>query len=108
MANDLIELTDSNFESEVIGSDIPVLVDFWAVWCGPCRMVAPEVEKLANEKAGALKVGKLNVDENRETAVRYSISSIPALLLFKDGDVVKKIVGAMPKDKILEEISSFI
>jgi len=108
MSNGLVELTDSNFESEVLKSTTPVLVDFWAVWCGPCRMVAPEVEKLAEEKAGVLKVGKLNVDDNRETAVKYSISSIPSLLLFKDGDVVKKIVGAMPKDKILDEISSFL
>ncbi len=108
MSNGLIELTDGNFESEVINSDTPVLVDFWAVWCGPCRMVAPEIEKLAVEKAGILKVGKLNVDENRETAIKYSISSIPSILLFKNGDVAKKIVGAMPKDKILEEIESFL
>ncbi len=108
MSNGLIELTDSNFESEVINSDTPVLVDFWAVWCGPCRMIAPEIEKIAAEKAGVLKVGKLNVDENRETAIKYSISSIPSILLFKDGDVAKKIVGAMPKDKILEEIASFL
>jgi thioredoxin 1 len=108
MANGLTELTDGNFESEVINSDIPVLVDFWAVWCGPCRMIAPEIEKIADEKAGVLKVGKLNVDENRETAIKYSISSIPSLLLFKNGDVAKKIVGAMPKDKILEEIASFL
>ncbi|MHB1347075.1 MAG: thioredoxin [Candidatus Humimicrobiaceae bacterium] len=104
----VMELTDSNFDSEVLKSTIPVLVDFWAVWCGPCKMIAPEVEKLETEKAGSLKVGKLNVDENRDTAIKYSITSIPTLLLFKDGQMVKKIVGAMSKDRLLAEISSFI
>lgn len=102
------EFNDSNFESEVIKSDIPVLVDFWAVWCGPCKMIAPEVEKLSEEKKGLLKVGKLNVDENRDTAIKFSITSIPTLLLFKDGQVAKKLVGAMSKDRILNEISTFI
>ncbi|HHT78272.1 MAG TPA: thioredoxin [Actinobacteria bacterium] len=102
------EFTDSNFESEVIKSDIPVLVDFWAVWCGPCKMIAPELEKLSEEKKGLLKVGKLNVDENRDTAIKFSITSIPTLLLFKDGQVAKKLVGAMSKDRILNEISTFI
>ncbi len=102
------EFTDSNFESEVIKSDIPVLVDFWAVWCGPCKMIAPEVEKLSEEKKGLLKVGKLNVDENRDTAIKFSITSIPTLLLFKDGQVAKKLVGAMSKDRILSEINTFI
>lgn len=104
----VMEITDSNFGSEVLKSVTPVLVDFWAVWCGPCKMVAPEVEKLGTEKAGALKVGKLNVDENRDTAIKYSITSIPSLLLFKDGQMVKKLVGAMSKDRILSEISAFI
>ena len=104
----VMEITDSNFDSEVLKSDIPVLVDFWAVWCGPCKMVAPEVEKLSIEKADVLKTGKLNVDENRETAIKYSITSIPSLLLFKDGQMVKKLVGAMSKDRILYEISSFL
>jgi len=105
---DLIQLSDSNFDQEVLGSDLPVLVDFWAVWCGPCKMIAPEIEKLADEKNDVLKVGKLNVDENRDTAIKFGISSIPTLLLFKDGKVAKKLVGAMSKDKILNEISSFI
>ncbi|MDD5659052.1 MAG: thioredoxin [Actinomycetota bacterium] len=104
----VMEITDSNFNTEVIKSDIPVLVDFWAVWCGPCKMVAPEIEKIAEEKAGVLKIGKLNVDENRDTAIKYSITSIPSLLLFKDGQMVKKLVGAMSKDRILYEISSFL
>lgn len=104
----VMEITDSNFNTEVIKSDIPVLVDFWAVWCGPCKMIAPEIEKIAEEKAGVLKIGKLNVDENRDTAIKYSITSIPSLLLFKDGQMVKKLVGAMSKDRILYEISSFL
>jgi thioredoxin 1 len=104
----VMEFTDANFDSEVLKSVTPVLVDFWAVWCGPCKMVAPEVEKLEAEKTGVLKVGKLNVDENRETAIKYSISSIPSLLLFKDGQMVKKVVGAMSKDRLLAEISAFI
>lgn len=102
------EFNDANFESEVIKSDIPVLVDFWAVWCGPCKMIAPEVEKLSEEKKGVLKVGKLNVDENRDTAIKFSITSIPTLLLFKDGQVAKKLIGAMSKDRILSEINTFI
>lgn len=108
MAENIVRINDSNFESEVVQSDIPVLVDFWAEWCGPCHMVAPEVEKLAAEKKGVLKVGKLNVDECRDTAIKYGISSIPTLLLFKDGQVVKKLVGAMSKDKILTEISQYL
>ncbi|HAX17893.1 MAG TPA: thioredoxin [Actinobacteria bacterium] len=102
------EFNDANFESEVIKSDIPVLVDFWAVWCGPCKMIAPEVEKLSEEKKGVLKVGKLNVDENRDTAIKFSITSIPTLLLFKNGQVAKKLIGAMSKDRILSEINTFI
>ncbi|MFO7929185.1 MAG: thioredoxin [Candidatus Humimicrobiaceae bacterium] len=106
MAEGMIDLTDSNFSDEVINSDLPVLVDFWAVWCGPCKMIEPEIEKIADEKKDVLKIGRLNVDENRDTAIKYGISSIPTLLLFKDGQVVKKLIGAMSKDKILNEISS--
>ncbi len=106
MAGEMINLTDSNFSDEVINADLPVLVDFWAVWCGPCKMIEPEIEKLASEKEGVLKIGRLNVDENRDTAIKYGISSIPTLLLFKDGQVVKKLIGAMSKDRILNEISS--
>ncbi len=105
---DIAQLSDSNFDQEVLKSNLPVLVDFWAVWCGPCKMIAPEIEKLADEKNAVLKVGKLNVDENRETAIKFGISSIPTLLFFKDGKVAKKLVGAMSKDKILNEISSYI
>ena len=92
-----IELTDANFEEMVINSDKPVLVDFWAVWCGPCRMVGPVVEELAKELDGQAIVGKLDVDKNRETAGTYGVMSIPTLLIFKDGKVVDKQVGAVPK-----------
>ncbi len=108
MSDIIYQFTDSNFNSEVINSEIPVLVDFWAVWCGPCKLITPEIEKLAEEKSNDLKIGRLNVDENRDTAIKYSISSIPTLLLFKNGEVVKKLIGAMPKDKILAEISQFL
>jgi thioredoxin 1 len=108
MSEAITQLTDSNFESEVINSPKPVLVDFWAEWCGPCRMIAPELEKLVAEKSEQLKIGKLNVDDNRETAMKYSISSIPTLLLFKNGELVKKLIGVMSKDKIITEISSFL
>ena len=108
MAEGLIQLTDSNFDSEVAKKETPILIDFWAVWCGPCKMIAPELEKLNEEKQGILRIGKLNVDENRDTAIKYGITSIPTLLLFKDGQMVKKLIGAMSKDKILDEIASFL
>ena len=100
MSEEIIELTTSNFDSEISKTGSPILVDFWAVWCAPCRMVGPELEKLHDEKKDALRIGKLNVDENRDIAIRYSITSIPSLLLFKNGEMVKKMVGALPKDKI--------
>lgn len=108
MSEAISQLTDSNFEGEVISSEKPVLVDFWAVWCGPCKMIAPELKKLSEEKSGELKIGRLNVDDNRDIAIKYGISSIPTLLLFKNGEVVKKLIGAMSKDKILTEISQFL
>ncbi|MBM3701613.1 MAG: thioredoxin [Actinobacteria bacterium] len=108
MSEAISQLTDLNFEGEVISSEKPVLVDFWAVWCGPCRMIEPELEKLVIEKGEQLKVARLNVDENRDTAIKYGISSIPTLLLFKDRQIVKKLIGAMSKDKILTEISQFL
>jgi len=99
-----VELTDDNFEQEVLKSDLPVLVDFWATWCGPCRMVGPIVDELAKEYAGKLKVGKLNVDSNGKTSIKYGIMSIPSLLFFKKGQVVDQMVGAAPKNSFVEKL----
>lgn len=100
--------TDQNFDSEVLRSDIPVLVDFWAVWCGPCKMIAPVVEEIAGEYAGKIKVGKLNVDDNGNTAMRYQIRGIPTLLVFKGGQVVDQIVGAVGKTQIRKTIDAHL
>lgn len=97
-----ITLTNENFEEEVLNSDVPVLVDFWAVWCMPCKMLAPIVEELANEANGAYKVGKVNVDEVPELAARYRIAGIPAIVVFKDGEVYKKSIGVVPKADLEE------
>ncbi len=91
-----LSFSDSNFDSEVLQSNVPVVVDFWAPWCGPCKLVGPVIDQLANENEG-VKIGKLNVDESGEIAERYGISSIPAILLFKNGQVVDSVVGAQPK-----------
>jgi len=103
-----LEITDATFDQEVLSSNIPVLVDFWAVWCGPCKMVAPAVEQIANEYDGKLKVGKVDVDNHKQAAIKYGIRSIPTLLLFKNGQVVQQIIGALSKNQLEEKIKSFI
>jgi thioredoxin 1 len=103
-----IELTDGNFESTVLKSDKPVLVDFWAVWCGPCRMVGPIVQEIGEEYSDKAVVGKLDVDHNPETARKYGIRNIPTILFFKNGEVVDKQVGAVPKPKLLEKLDALI
>jgi thioredoxin len=95
-----VAVTEQTFEGEVLKSEVPVLVDFWAEWCGPCRMVAPIVEELASEYAGRLKVLKLDVDDNQNLAVRYNVMSIPTLGVFRSGEMVERIVGYMPKQEI--------
>ena len=100
-----IHLTNDNFEKEVLQSDVPVLVDFWATWCGPCRMVAPAVEKLSDEVAGTAKVAKLDVDECGQIAQKYGVSSIPTFIVFENGEPVNKAMGAMPFAKLKELIS---
>jgi len=101
-----VEITDDNFETEVLQSDKPVLIDFWAVWCGPCKIIAPIVEELASEYDGKVKVGKLDVDSNQQTSIKYGVRSIPTLLVFKDGNVKDTIIGAVPKKLIVEKINS--
>jgi len=108
MAKNLIEFTDDNFDTEVLKSNLPVLVDFWAEWCGPCKMIAPIVEEIAGDYAGKVKVGKVNVDFNNQVAMQYGIRGIPALLVFKGGSVANQIVGAVPKNNITQILDKVI
>ena len=101
-------LTDATFDEEIAGSSEPVLVDFWAEWCGPCKMIAPILEEIATEQAGKIRIAKLNVDDAPQTAQQFQVMSIPTLILFKDGEVQKRVVGARGKGQLLEEISAFL
>jgi thioredoxin 1 len=101
-----IEITDANFEQEVLKSDIPVLIDLWAVWCGPCKMIAPFIEELAGEYQGKVKVGKVDVDNNPNVSVQYGVRSIPTLLFFNGGKVVDQIIGAVPKNAIAQKLDA--
>ncbi len=101
MASDaVLTLTDANFDGDVLQSDLPVLVDFWATWCAPCKAIAPMIDTVANEYAGKVKVGKVNVDDNPATPGKYGVRGIPTLILFKDGQVVDQVVGAVPKSQL--------
>ncbi len=108
MAGNLREFTDANFQDEVLFATEPVLVDFWAPWCGPCRMLMPTVEQLANEYAGKVKIGKVNTDDNQGTAASYGITSIPTVMLFKNGQLVDKVVGAPPKQHFVNMLDKAI
>ncbi len=104
----LVTLTDDNFEEEVLKSDKPVLIDFWATWCGPCRIIAPIVEEMASEYEGKAKIGKLDVDSNQQTSIKYGVRSIPTLLIFKDGEVKETIIGAVPKANLVAKLESVL
>ncbi len=103
-----LHLTDALFEQEVINSNVPVLIDFWATWCGPCRMIAPFIDELANEYEGKAKICKLDVDNNQETAMNLGIRSIPTIVIFKGGEAVDRIIGAVPKQQIVDRLNAHL
>ncbi len=106
--NGIVEVTDANFDQDVLKSDQPVLVDFWATWCGPCRAIAPIVEELAKDFQGKIKVGKMDVDSNSSTPMRYKVTGIPTLLVFKGGQVVEQLVGYKPKEAIAQALNKHV
>ncbi len=108
MSDGVLTLTDATFAESVSGSPVPIIIDFWAEWCGPCKMIAPVLEEIASDWDGRLAVGKLNVDDNPETARKYEVLSIPTLLIFVDGDIRKRLVGAKGKTQLLQELAEFI
>ncbi|HEX9969449.1 MAG TPA: thioredoxin [Acidimicrobiales bacterium] len=108
MAGNISTLTDTTFDEEIKGADEPVLVDFWAEWCGPCKMIAPVLQEIADEHAGKIRIAKLNVDESMEIARRFEVMSIPTLILFKDGEPQLRLVGAKGKGQLLQELQAFL
>ena len=108
MSEKIVTLSDATFDEHVKSSDVPVLVDFWAEWCGPCKMISPVLEEIAEEQAGKIQIGKLNIDDNLEITRRFDVMSIPTLILFKDGQPEVRLIGAKPKRQLLEEISVYL
>ncbi len=108
MSNEITTLSDASFDEHVKLADTPVLVDFWAEWCGPCKMIAPVLEQIAGENAGKVQVAKINIDENLDVTRRFEVMSIPTLILFKDGEPQMRLIGAKPKGQLVEEISAFL
>ncbi|MGA2473241.1 MAG: thioredoxin [Acidimicrobiales bacterium] len=108
MSEKIETLTDATFDEHVKSSDVPVLVDFWAEWCGPCKMISPVLEEIAEEQAGKIRISKLNIDDNLDVTRRFDVMSIPTLILFKDGEPQLRVIGAKPKGALLEEISAYL
>ena len=108
MSEKIVTLDDATFDEHVKASDVPVLVDFWAEWCGPCKMIAPVLEEIAEEQAGKLQIGKINIDDNLDVTRRYDVMSIPTLILFKDGEPKARLIGAKPKGQLLEELAAYL
>jgi thioredoxin 1 len=108
MSEKIVSLTDATFDEHVKSSEVPVLVDFWAEWCGPCKMISPVLEEIAEEQAGKVQIVKLNIDDNLDVTRRFDVMSIPTLILFKDGEPQLRVIGAKPKGQLLEEIAAYL